>query len=68
MRAHKIAVVVIVFAGMAFAADPWAGTWKLRSGPDDRLASRTIHERETGPDTFYVGFDDAIPCLSGRSD
>jgi hypothetical protein len=58
MRTNKIALVVVVSAGIAFAADPWAGTWKLRKGPDNRLADRTITERETGPDTFRVAFDD----------
>jgi hypothetical protein len=43
---------------MMLAADPWAGTWKMRKSPDNRLADRTITERETGPDTFHDAFDD----------
>jgi hypothetical protein len=58
MNATKLIVVGISFAAAVLAADPWAGTWKMRSSPQSKLASRTITESETGPDSFHVVFDD----------
>ena len=58
MNISKLTVVGISFAAAVFAADPWAGTWRMRATPQSKLASRTITELETGPDTFHVTFDD----------
>jgi len=58
MKISKVIAVGISFAAMALAADPWAGTWKMRITAQSKLGSRTITETEAGSDTFHVAFDD----------
>ena len=58
MKARRFFVVGIPFAALLLAADPWAGTWKMRTTAQSKLASRIVAETEAGPDTFHVTFDD----------
>jgi len=59
MNVRKLIVVGMLFTALILAADPWAGTWKMRASAQSKLGSRIITETEAGPDSFHVTFDDA---------
>ena len=58
VRFVSLTVVGMMFAGTTFAAGPFAGTWKLRPTPTDKLAERTITEIETAPNVFVDTYQD----------
>jgi hypothetical protein len=54
----RVLAGLILFAGSALAADPWAGTWKMRVKPNSPISARTIFEYESGPNTFHITLED----------
>jgi hypothetical protein len=58
MGAYRLFLVGVLWAGTILAADPWAGTWKMRIKPNSPIASRTLTEYESGPHTIHITFED----------
>jgi hypothetical protein len=58
MRVRRLLAAGVICAGTILAADPWAGTWKMRVKPNSPLSARTITEYESGPNVFHITLDD----------